>query len=453
MSLKLLAHVGDVVFSILLVCGSNLSQQRVPVGASTERLLSVIWCGFISATARIFHRSDKTWTIELYDCAVLEQKARTVTSVQVWTEHLGASYFTLCPWVRTQHLREKRKEKKKKQPFVRWICLAVSSLQQRSMSRRSGMRSCQGHLPAAGSSTGPATGETGRRDPTAVGRTRRKEQNQADQSPRDCKWHLLFLDTWRQVKISFTHGGNNTDRRSERVAVGEEVSRNNLWVRCSSHKNADEFTFAEFSIQHLVSLFSCQLMRNLSTYVAYCAFLLLAPLAVGSMLSTGKREARETVTRNKAQGFCIPTSCCIWWIILSMCFRSEWALFSLNWGMEDGIWHVQSWYWYDSWLLTSQCSFCSLPIFSLTEWWVGLSHILHWVKSSKSVHKDSSSAQFLWNTYPLALPEVELENGDVAVQHQPPLGASWDQRAQASFEYCCSPAPLTVLAALQSFLW
>lgn len=70
-------------------------------------------------------------------------------------------------------------------------------------------------------------------------------------------------------------------------------------MRCRSHKNADEFTFAEFLRQHLESLFPCQLMRNLSTYVAYCGFSLLAPLAVGSMLSTGKGEARETVTRNK----------------------------------------------------------------------------------------------------------------------------------------------------------
>lgn len=74
--------------------------------------------------SRIKHES-----IEPYDCAVLEQRARTVTSVQVWTVHLGASYFMLCPWVRTQHLGEKKK-KKKKQPFVWWIWLAVSSLQQ-----------------------------------------------------------------------------------------------------------------------------------------------------------------------------------------------------------------------------------------------------------------------------------------------------------------------------------
>lgn len=97
-------------------------------------------------------------------------------------------------------------------------------------------------------------------------------------------------------------------------------------LRCSSHKNADEFTFAEFLKQHLVSLFPCQLMRNLSTYVAYCAFSLLAPLAVGSMLSTGKGEAREIVTRNKAQGLCIPTPCCFWWIILPVCYGADWAL-------------------------------------------------------------------------------------------------------------------------------
>lgn len=69
-------------------------------------------------------------------------------------------------------------------------------------------------------------------------------------------------------------------------------------MKCSSHKNADEFTFAEFLRQHLVSLFPCQLMRNLSTYVAYCGFSLLAPLAVGSMLSTGKGEAREIKLRD-----------------------------------------------------------------------------------------------------------------------------------------------------------
>lgn len=115
--------------------------------------------------------------------------------------------------------------------------------------------------------------------------------------------------------------------------------------------------------------------------------------------------------------------------------------------MEDGIWHVQSWYWCDSWLLTSQGSFCSLPIFSLTEWWVGLSHILQWVKSSKSVHKDSSSAQLLWSTYPLVLPEVELENGDMAVQHQLPLGASWTWTREPR------AAPLNIAARLLLLQW
>lgn len=119
--------------------------------------------------------------------------------------------------------------------------------------------------------------------------------------------------------------------------MGKEVTRNNLWVSCSSHKNADEFTFAEFLRQHLVSLFPCQLMRNLSTYVAYCGFSLLAPLAVGSMLSTGKGEAREAVTRNKAQGFFTPTPCSFWWIILPMCFRSDWALW-----VWTGLWRMES---------------------------------------------------------------------------------------------------------------
>lgn len=85
------------------------------------------------------------------------------------------------------------------------------------------MRSCQGHLPAAGSSTGPASaasrGRAGQGAPTAV-RRRRKEENQVDQKVHgDCKWHLLFLDAWREVKISFTHSGNNIRGRRERVVM------------------------------------------------------------------------------------------------------------------------------------------------------------------------------------------------------------------------------------------
>lgn len=36
-------------------------QQCAPEGPSTEGLVSVICCGFISAAARIFHQSGKTW--------------------------------------------------------------------------------------------------------------------------------------------------------------------------------------------------------------------------------------------------------------------------------------------------------------------------------------------------------------------------------------------------------
>lgn len=315
--------------------------------------------------------------------------------------------------------------KEKKQAFVWWISRAVSSLQHRSVrmrssaagggsSRRRWMRSCQGPLPAAGSSPGPGQGAL-----TAV-RRRRKEENQADQNPRGLQM-ALFIP--RQVKSSVTHSSNNRheEGKSCPAVVGEELSRNSLWVKCSSHKNADEFTFAEFLRQHLVSLFPCQLMRNLSTYVAYCGFSLLAPLAVGSMLSTGKGEAREIVTRNKAQGFCIPTSSDG---LYCLCVLEQIRPFQLELGY--GGWNLTCSELVLTWLLTSQGSCCSLPIFSLTRWWVGLSHILQWVKSSKSVHKDSSSAQLLWNPHALALPEVELENGDMAVQHQPPLGASWD---------------------------
>lgn len=190
-------------------------------------------------------------------------------------------------------------------------------------------------------------------------------------------------------------------------------------------------------------------MRNLSTYVACCAFSLFAPLAVGSMLSTGK-EAREIVTRNKAQGFCIPTPCCFWWIILPMCFRSDWALsvWAGLWRMECDMFRAGT---ASSWLLTSQGSCCSLPTFSLTGWWVGLSHILQWVKSSKSIHKDSSSAQLLWSTHPFTLPKVELENGHMAAQHQPPLGASWDRDPRPAPVILMLLSPLT--GWLLCFVW
>lgn len=44
-----------------------------------------------------------------------------------------------------------------------------------------------------------------------------------------------------------------------------------------------------------MSLFPHQSMRNLSTYVAYCGSSLLAPLAVGSILSMGEGEDREII--------------------------------------------------------------------------------------------------------------------------------------------------------------
>lgn len=183
-------------------------------------------------------------------------------------------------------------------------------------------------------------------------------------------------------------------------------------------------------------------MRNLSTYVACCAFSLFAPLAVGSMLSTGKGEAREIVTRNKAQGCCIPTPCCSWWIILPMCFRSDRALsvWAGLWRMESDMFRAGA---ANSWLLTSQGSCCSLPTFSLTGWWVGLSHIPQWVKSSKSIHKDSSSAQFLWSTHPFTLPEVELENGHMAARSSHLWGQAGIETPGSTCEYWCSPAPLT----------
>lgn len=140
--------------------------------------------------SRIKHES-----IEPYDCAVLEQRARTVTSVQVWTVHLGASYFMLCPWVRTQHLGEKKKKKKSSRLCggfdLQWVHYSsgpggLGAVRQAG-SRRCWMRSCQGHLPAPGSSTGPAPaasrGRAGQVAATAV-RKRRKVENQTDQSPR-----------------------------------------------------------------------------------------------------------------------------------------------------------------------------------------------------------------------------------------------------------------------------
>lgn len=95
----------------------------------------------------------------------------------------------------------------------------------------------------------------------------------------------------------------------------------------------------------------------------------------------GREEAREIVARNKAQGFCIPTPCCFWWIILPLCFRLDWALsvWTGLWRMESDVFRAGT---DNSWLLTLQGSCCSLPICSLTGWWVGLSHILQWVKSS-----------------------------------------------------------------------
>lgn len=59
------------------------SQQHVPEGASTEGLVSVICCGFTSATPGFSISEIKHESLEAYDCAVLEQKARTVTRVKV----------------------------------------------------------------------------------------------------------------------------------------------------------------------------------------------------------------------------------------------------------------------------------------------------------------------------------------------------------------------------------
>lgn len=86
---------------------------------------------------------------------------------------------------------------------------------------------------------------------------------------------------------------------------------------------------------------------------------------------------------------------------------------------------------------------------------VGLSHLLQWIKSSKSVYIDPSSAQLLWKLHPLALPKVELEDMDV-VQHRQPLKVSWDLESKGQhlwgfslFEYCCCCVSFIAVAALQ----
>lgn len=124
-------------------------------------------------------------SLEAYDCAVLEQKARTVTSAQVWTEHLGASYFTLCPWARTQHLGEKGQKAGVGSPCGEFIAAQVGPCG-RGAAGGAARDTCRPRAAAPrdrGVPQAPGGGGGGKR-----------REKQADQSPRGLQWHLLFLD-------------------------------------------------------------------------------------------------------------------------------------------------------------------------------------------------------------------------------------------------------------------
>lgn len=184
-------------------------QQCAPEGASTEGLVSVICCGFISGTARIFHQSGKTW---IYGTSRLCSARAEGKDCHQCTGLNRASQSRLFNAVSLSEDTTPGGEKKKNHRFVRWISLAVSSLQRSSVRMRSSaaaslLRSCQGHLPV--------TAGQGLPQPRAAEeRITRQIKAQGH-----CKWHLLFPDAWRQVKISFTHSGCNTERRKERVVM------------------------------------------------------------------------------------------------------------------------------------------------------------------------------------------------------------------------------------------
>lgn len=165
---------------------------------STEGRIFVILLVLFQLLSGFYISQRKCESVEPHGCAVLEQKARTVTDRWIWTVHVREVILCLCPWVRT-HLC--------------WTSLLVSILQ---------------HWFRMGAGSSNADWEsrgTGCRAPsgTSAGSTAQHSTRRAlPIAP------LIPMLGDRQRLILHTL----VRRRGRLGVMGKEVTRNHLWARC-----------------------------------------------------------------------------------------------------------------------------------------------------------------------------------------------------------------------------